>query len=244
MFGPRYQHNVQNALLDRAVKEVVACLNLNSESFMPEKAQCRDLGRESDELFKCWTRLAIEEIEAHAGQAFCSKDRPGQLSEPQLISRRDLAKRSKVAGKETHIGNLMVLKRQVQNLRSQLWQQQEWRTISKGLNHVERAFRKARGTATSRADKERIDELEGQHGMTDLEAIFKATSDLDKVIRSHNSIIWTSKRQEWEDKISGSILKGSGLIYRAIKEHISADVPVTKKCEFGTKETVAEQAEI
>ena len=55
--------------------------------------------------------LAVREIEAHTGQAFSATNRPGQLSEPQLAARKEMAKRSKAAGKETHVGNLMVLKR-------------------------------------------------------------------------------------------------------------------------------------
>ena len=47
-----------------------------------------------------------------------------------------------------------------------------------------------------------------------------------------------------ERKISGSIQKGSGLVYRAIKEQVTGEVPVTKKGQYGTKEIVAEQADI
>ena len=69
-----------------------------------------------------------------------------------------MAKRSKAAGKETHIGNLMVLKRHLQNLRSQVWQQEEWRHVSKTVGYVDIAFKKARGSAP-REDKQRLDEL-------------------------------------------------------------------------------------
>ena len=41
-----------------------------------------------------------------------------------------------------------------------------------------------------------------------------------------------------------SIACGDGLIYRAIKERVTGEIPVTKKGEYGTREIVEEQAEI
>ena len=77
-----------------------------------------------------------------------------------------------------------------------------------------------------------------------MEDTYYAIKELDKITQKHNSIQWSARRQEWEEKISGSILKGSGLIHRAIKEQVVGDVPVTKKGQYGTKEIVEEQAEI
>ena len=115
-------------------------------SLISEKANNHDLQTQSDALFRWWTDLAAQEIEAHTGQAFSSADRPGQLSEPQLVARKDLAKKCKAAGKETHLGCLMVLKRALQNLRSHLWQQKEWRIVPKLMENIGRALVKARST--------------------------------------------------------------------------------------------------
>ena len=137
----------------------------------------------------------------------------------------------------------MVMKRALQELRAHLWQQKGPNTA--GLtNNIRRAFGKARSTASAE-EKEQLDWFEGEYGQdVGLVNTYHAIEALDKIIKKHNCILWIARRHEWEEKINGSIQKGSGLVYRAIKEHVTGEVPVTKEGHFGTKEIVAEQAQI
>ena len=110
--------------------------------------------------------------------------------------------------------------------------------------NIRKAFGKARNSA-SNDEKEQLDWYEWEYGHQDgLENAYYAVTALDQIIKKHNCIKWLARRQEWEEKISGSIQKGSGLVYRAIKEQVTGEAPATKEGRFGTKEIIAEQAKI
>ena len=217
--GPSFQNERQNQILKAEMERLWGNFGLSKCKEISERAGSIELQRQSDALFKWWITLATEEIEANTGQTFDQTNKPGQASEPTLVARKDIAKRCKAAGKESHLGELMVLKRALQELRAHLWQQKGPNTAGLARN-ISRAFNKARRTAPAE-EKDDLDWLRSMYQNEDLVNTYQAIDDLDKIIKKHSTILWIARRQEWEEQISGSIQKGSGLVHRAIKEQIA-----------------------
>ena len=157
--GPQFIDPEQSrGILVEAV-ELITNLGIGDQTLIAEFASDRYARESCEALYERWKKLAIAEIAARTGQNFSAKEWPGQPNEPELVSRHDQARKRKGAIAETLGGNLLAVKRQLQELRAHIKHQKGWRGQRSIKLNCAKAIGKAKSALASgeaKAEQKRV----------------------------------------------------------------------------------------